>query len=74
MVSTRLRNAAIAAFGLAPRGFDQIAPSRAVRARSIPPGIDLAHPPHDHHDLVESICQLSAGQDTRDSLKKVHAD
>jgi hypothetical protein len=27
-------------------------------AGSIPGGIDPVHPPHDHHDLVESKCQF----------------
>jgi len=65
VVSTRLGNAALAPFRPAPKGFDQIAPSRAGQTGQIPLGICPAWPTHDHHDLVESQCHLSVGQDTR---------
>src|SRR5205814_6128717 len=69
-VSTRLRNDRIAPFGPAPQGFDQMAPSVAGAKGSIPLGIDPFAPPPDHHHLVESKCQLSAGQDTSPALMR----
>jgi hypothetical protein len=45
-------------------GFDQMAPSRSPATGSIPLGIDPVARTHDHRHLIESQCQLSAGQDT----------